>query len=44
MIEALTIIKDAMLTIIISILLVKISNGDEHAVEKLLCIVLLFSF
>ena len=41
---ALSILKDAMLTTVISITIVKIKRGDAHAVELLLFIVLLFTF
>ena len=41
---ALSILKDTMLTTVISITIVKIKKGDKHAVELLLFIVLLFTF
>lgn len=42
--QAFYLFKDAMLVILISITLCKIKHGDEHSFEKLLFIVLLFSF
>lgn len=42
--EALFLLKDAMISIVISISLYRIRHGDAHAFERLLFIVLLFSF
>lgn len=42
--EALSVLKDAFLTVVIGITLYKIKHGDEHSVERLLFIVLLFTF
>lgn len=42
--EALSVVKDAFLTIVICVTLSKIKHGDAHSIERLLFIVILFSF
>lgn len=44
MMEALAVIKDAFITVLIGITMSSIKNKDEHSVEKILFLMLLFSF